>query len=157
MLAVAGLLVALRVGACPDRSCPVDYTKRFGGTHDAPDIDLWTQCCDPVRGMYDCYAGTDVCMVSTSTHRCCYLNTVTSTAGDGVVCDSRTEANCQALDATQTAVEWCNTTSVIWCPPPPPPATDEGLNEAETGVIVVVSLIAVAAVAGAVAVCRANT
>ena len=46
--------------------------------------------------------------------------------------------------------EWCGDT-------PAPPATDEGLNEAETGVIVVVSVIAVAAVAGAAAVYRANT
>ena len=63
--------------------------------------------------------------------------------------DLATEEECTTYN---TNFKWCSDTTT----PPAPPATDEGLNEAETGVIVVVSLIAVAAVAGAVAVCRAG-
>ena len=75
----------------------------------------------------------------------------------------------EVLECTDDST-WCQQTAEIVTHPPSDSMpdvrmvsvrcehsdADEGLNEAETGVIVVVSLIAVAAVAGAVAVCRAG-
>ncbi len=153
---VAGLLVALRVGACPQGTTPIhspDPNRNLCAHYDLP---------DPMT--------TEVlCSAATEDLRCCLVSTDENMAGSTVFYTS----SCHAAfankpgDPTQCGEEMTefvddgHTHWTMHCPWPPgepaPPATDEGLNEAETGVIVVASVIAVAAVAGAVAVYRAGT
>ena len=137
MLAVAGLLVALRVGqgvpTVQPNGCDIpQYTTRFT-------LGVATECCNTtdVAGYISthvssqCYNG-DLCEVATGTFRCCY--------------------NFQCVNIPKTecpAVQWCSDTGPQGRVSPAEPADLDG---ATVGTIVVASLIGVALVGGAIAV-----
>ena len=139
---VAGLLVAMRVAACDEIATHTTRVFVAAGTSTGPNPAPYgysVELCSNGATSPTYYTGPDHCLVSDS-YKCCGLRDGASLCMDVS----------RDLCATSLQTKWCGDT-------PAPPATDEGLNEAETGVIVVVGVIAVAAVAGALAVCRANT
>ena len=153
---VAGLLVALRVGACPE-----GYVRAS--------LQLAAVCCEETGCGPNMYSIDEapigvstkdaLCYPASEEHPCCF-NHPDGSGATLVGCYPRTHAS--LLQVTEGTNGKCTPAVYtyadgIYSVDCFPPAIDEGPNEAETGVIVVVSVIAVAAVAGAVAVCRAST
>ena len=142
MLAVAGLLVALRVGACPGDLFLSDTSSTC----------VLTELPSPMTEDAVCSARTDA-------FECCYVRTPGGTPPYVSNCYataySHAATPCGPSLATTEVGEY--TYYSMRCPPPPPAApTTSGeagdLDGATVGTIVVASLIGVALVGGAVAV-----
>ena len=139
MLAVAGLLVALRVGLCPSGNLDETDTRSS--------CDLTELPSSPTEDA--------VCSARTDKFECCYVITFGSPRSVCYATAFNEMAPCG--DSLVTNFDGTVTTWSMRCPPPPPaePATSGGagdLDGATVGTIVVASLIGVALVGGAVAV-----
>jgi hypothetical protein len=163
---VAGLLVALHVA----NNCPDEYYQFVGTTGNGSPIAVCRSIADNaelVDAMTISATTDDMCYPASESFPCCHLKNKPS--GDQeLFCYTAAEDLFGEHEHLSTGIPQCGSEIdehvyngyrdyFVNCFPPAPPATDEGLNEAETGVIVVVSVIAVAAVAGALAVCREST
>jgi len=136
MLAVAGLLVALQVGKCP-QGYNVHRMRDLGS------LTVMAEVCAsevPPSTPDDLLTGQENwnCDVAHE-FRCCTKVAVPNSSA--YACVEATKEQCEAEEFPQ------------WCPPPAEPA-DDGISEAIVTVIVFVSLVAVAGAAGAYAVCR---
>ena len=126
MFPTAALLVALRLGACPEsHPNPHDAT-----TGTPPFSTRW--CCAGSNDYSNCY-NEDDCEVADATHQCC------STDGTITRCVDDSLASCSPNHS--------------WCPPPAPPASEK-LSSGAIGGIVVGAYLGVAAIGGAFAAYR---
>ena len=142
MLAVAGLLVALRVGSCPNGGDPVDR----GSFSDC----RLSEIPSPMTK-------TALCTAATDDRRCCFINTALSVPQSRCYAsEDAYELNAFA-DCGNDVTEGQVGTHTIWgvdCPlPEAEPSGEAGdLDGATVGTIVVASLIGVALVGGAIAI-----
>jgi len=133
---VAGLLVAMRVGACPQGYSRVSIdagTSAAIGNLTIYAEDNHAEVC--VDGN-EIYAGPEHCVVSDAYVCCGVFGTAVAFAETFSMCVDVSRDRC----ASQPHFEWCDIT-------PAEPA-DEGISEAIITVIVFVSLVAVAGAAG---------
>ena len=152
MFPTAALLVALRLGACPD-----GYTRHIHivglGTQDTQ-----TLCCGTELPEFsnivdgECYVSEDPddrCKVSEAAHRCCaHVPLFDEGHNTYTVCFSYDEARCKAVNVEEQS------DSVQWCPlltKEEPP-----LSSGAIGGIVVGAYLGVAAIGGAAAAYRGS-
>ena len=146
MFPTAALLVALRLGACPELySDPVLNEYNWHSIQSK-------YCCDRLQPntLAECVEAADHCDLSDATHQCCGKHE--DHTGMASVCLSADKATCTPAQIAVITASNLISSQMKWCYPPPP--ASEELSSGAIGGIVVGAYLGVAAIGGAVAAYR---